>query len=559
MEALSGNLSAKANYRFSEIIVNVLLRESFPKARILFWICWGAILLLAILFRVLPIRSGLPYSDYVDEGHVLHQTIDAFNNRSLDVYWYGLPTLPAYCAGAALFSYGGLYRHFHGHRFQKDLPPKNGFPTSKQNYDFIAPVELLAAGRIATACLSIASVILAGIFAARLAGGQAGLLAMLLAAVCPALLTRASIVIVDTFATFFVLAALYFCARIIQGEAGKVVWRDVALAGLATGFAFASKYPTASVGVAVIAAIMMLPVSWGRRFRLFFPAAGGLALGILLGAPMTFLKPLTVWRDALANVRYYGSISSAQGYFLQAVSTFELGVPLLFTGSVGIVLLVRRKNTRGVALGWVCFAVALAALYLNQPFRPFRSVLSLVPLLCIAAAIAFSDVIDWARRGVRPWLRLGVTVALIGGCVASLALSSFRQVQWRMTRQDSRVQAVNWLRQHAEKGETVLGIQELMILPAEWERITARSTVVPWFDAAEVLARQHFDYIVTGEFDLRYATDPNGWAAYLDRWKAKVSPLAVQADFGHVVTPVVPYLWRTADERVLILKGNAPQ
>jgi hypothetical protein len=539
--------------------VIALLRDSFPKARILFWICWSAILLLAILFRALPIRSGLPYSDYVDEGHVLHQTIDAFNNRSLDVYWYGLPALPAYCAGAALFSYGPLYRHFHGHRFQKDLPPRNGFPTSKQNYDFIAPVELIVAGRMATACLSIASVILAGMLAARLAGEQAGLVAMLLVAVCPALVTRASIVIVDTFATFFVLAVLYLCARIIQREAGKPVWRDVALAGLATGFAFASKYPTASVGVAVIATILRLPIPWRRRFRLFFPAAGGLALGILLGAPMTFLKPLTVWRDALANIRYYGSIFSAQGYIAQAISNFELGVPLLFAGSVGIVLLVRRKETRGVALGWVCFAGALAALYLNQPFRPFRSVLSLVPLLCIAAALAFSDVLDWARGGVRPWLRLGVTGALIGGCVASLAVSSFRQVQWRMTRQDSRIQAVNWLSQYAAKGETVLGIQELMILPAEWERITARSTVVPWFEAADVLTRQHFDYIVTGEFDLRYATDPSGWAAYLDRWKAEVSPLAVQADFGHVVTPVVPYLWRTADERVFILKGNAPQ
>ena len=45
-------------------------RESFPKGRILSWICWGAILLMALLFRMLPIRSGLPYSDYVDEGPI---------------------------------------------------------------------------------------------------------------------------------------------------------------------------------------------------------------------------------------------------------------------------------------------------------------------------------------------------------------------------------------------------------------------------------------------------------------------------------------------------------
>lgn len=533
-----------------------LSRESSPKHRILYWTCWGAILALAMLFRVSPIRSGLPYSDYIDEGHVLHQTIDAFNHGNLDVSWFGLPALPAYCAGATLILYGPFYHHFHGHRFQEDLPRDSSLPSSKQNYDFIAPVELLVAGRVATACLSIAAVILAGIFAARLAGNRAGLLAMFLVAVCPALVTRASIVIVDTFATFFVLAVLYFCAR-IQAQAGKTIWREVVLAGLANGLAFASKYPAATVGVAVILTILMLPIRWGRRLLLFFPAAGGLVLGILLGAPMTFLKPVTVWRDIVANIQAYGWIPSSQGYFVQAISMSELGLPLLLAGSVGIGLMLRQKTTRAVALGWICFAAILVASFTGQSFRPFRSLLSLVPLLCIAAAIAFSALIDWARRGAYRWPRLGVTVALIAGCVASLGFSSFRQVQRRMAHQDTRIRAVDWLQQHALKEETVLGIRELAILPAEWERIAARLTIVPWFEAVELLDRQRFDYVVTGEFDLSYASDPTGWSDYRDRWKAKVSPLTVQADFGQVVTPVVTYLWRTNDERILILKGES--
>lgn len=532
-----------------------LSRESSLQDRILHWTCWGAILLLAILFRVLPIRSGLPYSDYIDEGHVLHQTIDAFNNGNLDVSWYGLPALPAYSAGAALLLYGPFYQYFHGHRFQEDLPRDSNLPSSKQNYDFIAPVELLVAGRIATGCLSIAAVILAGMFAARLAGNRAGLLAMLLVAVCPALVTRASIVIVDTFATFFVLLVLYFCAR-IQAQAGQPGWRDVALAGLANGLAFASKYPAATVGVAVVLTILMLPIRWGRRLRLFFPAAGGLVLGILLGAPMIFLKPVTVWRDIVANIQAYGWIPSRQGYFVQAISLSELGVPLLLAGSAGIILMWGQRTTRAVALGWICFAAILVASFMGQSFRPFRSLLPLVPPLCLAAAIAFSALIDWARRGAHPWPRFSVTVALIGGCVVSLGFSSFRQVQRRMAHRDTRIQAVDWLQQHASKGETVLGIGELAILPAEWKRISARLTVVPWFEAADLLERQRFDYLVTGEFDLSYASDPKGWSGYRDRWKAKVSLLPVQADFGQVVTPVVPYLWRTNDERVLILKGN---
>ena len=77
---------------------------------------------------------------------MLHQTIDAFNNRSLEGSWYGLSALPAYCAGVALLLYGPFYHHFYGHRFQKDLPYDRDLPSSKQNYDFIAPLELIVAG-----------------------------------------------------------------------------------------------------------------------------------------------------------------------------------------------------------------------------------------------------------------------------------------------------------------------------------------------------------------------------------------------------------------------------
>ena len=65
---------------------------------------------------------------------------------------------------------------------------------------------------------------------------------MIITAVCPALVTRASNVIVDVFATFFVLLALYFCARLRRKDVNNhhaVEWTS-ALAGLAAGLAFAS-------------------------------------------------------------------------------------------------------------------------------------------------------------------------------------------------------------------------------------------------------------------------------------------------------------------------------
>lgn len=522
---------------------------------ITYWSCYAAILLLAVAFRFLPIRSGLPYSDYVDEGHVLHQTIDAFERGNPDVNWYGLPALPAYSAGAALFLYGPLYRHFHGRSFQEDLPIDNMAPSSKSNYDLITPVELIVAGRIITACVSMLSVILAGIIAAHLASHRASLLAMLLVAVCPALVTRGSIVIVDTFATFFALVSLWFCLRVQLGVS-KRIWTDLTLAGFATGLTFASKYPVAAVGVVLPTTILMLPSSWGRRVQLMALVAGGVVLGILAGAPMTFIKPVAVWRDVVENIRAYGQMGSAQGYIAQAISRSELGLPLLLAGLAGIILMLRYAKMRATAITWLLFGGVLIALFVNSSFRPFRSFLSLTPLLCIAAAIAFSGLIDWTLAKRPLWRRMALTVILVGGCIGSLAFSSFQQAEHRMAHKDTRIQAINWLQGQAGKGATILAIRELFVLPTEWQRIAASVTVVPWLEAAEVLKQRQFDYIVTGEFDLRHSSDPTAVSDYRDHWDAQLKPLRILADFGRIPTPVVPYLWRTNEERILIWKGT---
>jgi hypothetical protein len=104
----------------------------------------------------------------------------------------------------------------------------------------------------------------------------------------------------------------------------------------------------------------------------------------------------------------------------------------------------------------------------------------------------------------------------------------------------------------------VLGIRELAILPTEWRRLGAKTTIVPWFEAADLLRQQRFDYLVTGDFDLRHATDAARWKEYHERWLGLVTALPREAEFGVVVTPVVPYLWRTNDERVVIRKPTAP-
>jgi 4-amino-4-deoxy-L-arabinose transferase-like glycosyltransferase len=520
-------------------------------------ILWLVLVAVAAVVRLGPITSGLPYFDYVDEGHILHPAIGILKSKSFDSSIYTYPPLTSYLTIVAVKGYAPIYRAFHHHKLWKDLP-------SDQDdiyYDLITPPEIIWLGRLVVACLSIGTVMIAGALAKLLGGSRAGFLAMLFTALCPALVGRGSIVIIDTTTTFFALAALYFCQRVRLFDVSNnpAMWRSAALAGIAAGLAFGAKYTNGVVFAAVLVTIAMLPLLKKSRAILILIANAGLFGGIFAAVPAAVLHPLKIVEELRSQARFYQTIQSDPGYWSAALSGWEVGVPLMVAGLAGIVWMFWNRSTRSAAMSWIAFAILLLAVVSWPSFQPFRNLLSLVPLLCIAAALLCDQVDRYfdqpqGRFAFAPWFQ----AALILLVALSLAWFSARHLQLRTTQIDTRIRAIDWLRQHATKETTVLGIRELAILPAEWKQIAARSVVVSWFEASDLLERQRFDYIVTGEFDLRYASDPAGWAAYRDRWRAKIAPLPVKADFGQVVTPVVPYLWRTNDERIVILQGSGP-
>lgn len=518
-------------------------------------ILWLLLLLVAALLRLAPIGGSLPYIDYVDEGYPLQQAIHILNRRTLDTGWYGYPSLPAYLTAAAFMAWNPVYRNVHGHSFRNDLP-READPrmTAGYNYDLIAPPELIVAGRLVAVALSIGTVALAGAIAFKMRGRLAGLLAMLIAGVCPALVLRGSNLITDTFATFFVLLTLSLCEQLRLNKA-----RIAALAGtagLAAGLAFASKYTAGAVFVPVLAGIWMLPKTKRVRLRLVVGATAGLFLGILAGAPATIFHWRSVVRDVAVLAGNYRIIDSKPGYFGQAVAGLELGWFVALAGCVGLVLMLRQKSTRPAVVGWCLLAATLLAPLLGKPFQPFRNVLPLVPLFCIAAAIAFAALINWARLESHSTLRGPATIVLVGAAVISTGLGSLRPLQHRMTHRDSRLQAIDWLQHQTTGRQRVLGVRELAILPAEWKRLTAATTVVSWCEALELLEREQFDFVVTGDFDPRHLPDPSAASVCLARWKEKQAALTATAEFGSGPAFIVPYLWHTNDERVVILRAN---
>jgi hypothetical protein len=517
---------------------------------------------LAALLRLLPIGSGLPYIDYVDEGHILHPAIGILKARSFDSSIYTYPPLTSYLVVGAIKAYSPVYQLVHQRQLKDDLPSDQDLKTSLGNrYDLITPPEIIWLGRLVVAFLSIGTVLVAGALAKLIGGSRAGLLAMLFAALCPALVSRGSNLSLDPTGTFFVVVALYFCQRLrIAAEAANsaAMWRVAALAGSVSGLAFAGKFTAGAVFVAVLVVIADLPTSWKTRLRLIVVAGTGLFVGAFCGVPAAVLHPEKIIGELRYITSFYQTIRSEHGYWQAAFSAAEIGAPLMIAGLAGMIWMLWNRPTRNVVVSWIAFAVVLFLGFASSSFKPFRNLLPLVPLLCIAGALLCVWLAEHLKSRIkRPLISSGLIVAgMILVIALSLAWPSARHLQWRIRRVDARVRAIDWLRQHATNEQTVLGIRELAILPAEWKRVAAQTTILSWFEAADLLQRQRFDYIMTGEFDLRYAPDPNVWSEYRDLWKNKTSPLPVAASFGEVSTPVVPYLWRTNDERILILRGN---
>lgn len=209
----------------------------------------------------------------------------------------------------------------------------------------------------------MATVVLTGVLAASLGGVRTGTIAMGFAAVCPALVSRASNIIVDTFAAFFALLALYFCRRLERASEQKdevAVSRMAGLAGGAVGLAFASKYTALVVFAAVLATIAMLRMNKARKVRLCFVAGAGFLISAFLGTPSAFIKPFVVLQEVLATAHNYTTIYLISGILW--AGSFRLGARLA-TGFRRLPGTKRHAGAPsneafGAVLGFVCRRVA---------------------------------------------------------------------------------------------------------------------------------------------------------------------------------------------------------
>lgn len=517
-----------------------------PPGRLLRW-SWAAALTVGLALRVLPIQAARPYIAYVDEGNFLHAVAAMLRAGDWDPGEYMYPQLPRMAVAAAVRAYAPVYRMRHGSDLRRAL---SGPPDV---YDRLEPFALLGLARAIDVVLGMLTVVLAGLLARWLAGPRessaAGAAAAWLAALAPALVLRAPIASVDSWATFFATLCLYVAVR-AASSGSSLTWF---FCGAAAGAAFASKYPAVLVAAVPIVTILLLPGRGAERLRRIGLLAGGLCAGASVAMPALLFRT----REVIAAIAAQGAAYASKGFlstplWRQALIRAEwdldyrhpeLGIAFVVLAAAGLVVLLRDRSKAPIAWGWIAWIAVSLALYGSQTFQPFRNLMPLVPASCAAAAIAYA----WMRARLRRprLLDAAFLAALLVLWGAPLAAYSRRRARLA----DSRRLAVDWLAARARPGSRILVVRDLGILDGELARVSGREEIAWWREAEPAVRNLRPDFVVSG-----VQTHADGAAEDSAAAPAIAVAYSLGASFGSRPTAPLAGWWRGNDQIVYVFE-----
>lgn len=383
---------------------------------------WVALLGVAIALRAAGLGFGLPDSFHPDEWRVLEVAAQLRGHPSAHVGFWNYP--PALAGLVAAL-----------------VPERAG----------------MLGGRALVLCLGVGAAGVTGYAAHRLAGRRAGLTALALAAVSPLMVEQSRYLTVDVPTAFG--ASLVALATVELTRAPSLTRH--ALAGAAVGCCAAFKYVGALSALVVVSVVILQEPRRVRRWAPRLLLVGAAALGVFLLLNPPALGDLErLWRALLDEYGHY-AVKRGGGYTSDRVWWHLLAYTALYglTPVASLALVVggvcgapwRSRAWLAVLLGALAWGLFLAT---RGTFFA-RNLVHLLPLLAVAAGVAFERLTHRLRGDAAFGVALAVLVALPAWQSVAFALT--------LTQPDTREQAADWLRANLPRGEPVL------VVPSTYE------------------------------------------------------------------------------------------
>lgn len=318
------------------------------------------------------------------------------------------------------------------------------------------PALLFIPARLAMVGLALLSIWLTYVLGRRINGTATGLIAAAFLAFNSLHIAWSQVVRTDIHASVFVLAALIFAVQAARDGSLKA-WL---LAGLMTGFAAATKWPAASVFVALIGVALLRGQSkhpWKQQAGALAAAGAAVLAGVFIASPYILLDWQTVLRNVTGEIRSGhlghtgGPFFDNLGWYLHHQVAGTMGWIGLAAVAAGMVIVAVRNPIARSTL--IPATLAFLTLICLQNVIWSRWILPAMPALCIFAAVAFA----WIAEQAAARMPIGGRPALAGIAILSLVPSVSGAIAQDAERaNDTRSQAARWAVKHIPPGSSVV-------------------------------------------------------------------------------------------------------
>jgi hypothetical protein len=403
-----------------------------------------AILLLGAILRIWGIGFGLPYQFHQDEPIIVNHAL-AYGTGDFNPHFFIIPPFVSYML---FFVYAAYYLLMH---FLGAIKGTEEFAI----FFFRDPTTFYIIGRFFIAFIpSVLNIYLTYKLIGRFFSKKAALYGALLMAVAYLNVLNGHYLYTDNLLVTFVLLSYISMASLIC----KPSIKNYALSAIFIGISIATKYNAAILLPCFLAAHLI------SHYKGFIRSIFNIRLilfTMLIGVVFIICNPFSIfdWNFFIASVT--GKIRQSQmGWVHHAsYSMFEgIGAIAALAGMSGLVWLLRNDLKKGIFLALFPVIFYLHLVYASQPFP--RYVLPIIPFLSVGAGYILYEC--FYSRAKKPFLKILIVLFSIAILVPTFVKSI--KADLLFTKTDTRVQAVEWIKNNIEQG-TAIAMDHLFFSP----------------------------------------------------------------------------------------------